>query len=55
MFEIKDNQLYVKDIEVLVAAKNENGEDEFNLKSVRNEVFPKYQSNNRNKMTVVVS
>jgi len=39
-FEIKDNQLYVKDIEVLVATKNEKGEDKFNLKSIRNEIFP---------------
>jgi len=40
MFEIIDNQLFLKDIEIKIYTKNEKGMDESSWKSVLNEVFP---------------
>lgn len=39
-FEIKDNQLYLKDIEIQVSTKKKNDKYKYSWKSVLNEVFP---------------
>lgn len=39
-FEIKDNQLYLKDIEIDVYIKDEKVNDKYSSKSVLNEIFP---------------
>jgi len=38
-FEIKDNQLYLKDIEIEISTKDEKGNYKYSWKSVLNEVF----------------
>ena len=39
-FEVKDGQLYLKDIEIEIRVKEDNGEYKYSSKSVLNEVFP---------------
>ena len=39
-FEVKDGQLYLKDIEIEIGTKEKNNEYKYSWKSVLNEVFP---------------
>ena len=39
-FEVKDDQLYLKDIEIEISTKEKNNEYKYSWKSVLNEVFP---------------